>query len=108
MNPSVTRQNNNRRQPNRATNRTRACCPGVAPANTIIVIGTSAGGVVALRKLVARFEPSWPVAVFITIHTGKHRNWMPDILNWDSRLRVRFAEHQKSFGTGIYMAPPDR
>jgi len=80
----------------------------VASANTIIVIGTSAGGVVALRKLIAAFEPSWPVSVFITIHTGKHRNRMPDILNWDSRLPVRFAEHQKTFGIGIYIAPPDR
>ena len=80
----------------------------MASANTIIVIGTSAGGVVALRKLIAAFEPSWPVSVFITIHTGKHRNRMPDILNWDSRLPARFAAHQKSFGVGIYIAPPDR
>lgn len=33
---------------------------------------------------------------------------MPDILNWDSRLPARFAEHNKSFGRGIYIAPPDR
>jgi len=105
---NIRRPPGNSRHSDTATNRGRSRCPGVANANTIVVIGTSAGGVAALRKLIARFEPSWPVSVFITIHTGKHRNWMPDILNWDSRLRVRFAEHQESFGSGIYMAPPDR
>ena len=80
----------------------------VATANTIIVIGTSAGGVEALRRLIAGFDPNWPVSVFITIHTGKNRNRMPEILNWGSRLPARFAEHQKSFGRGIYIAPPDR
>jgi two-component system, chemotaxis family, protein-glutamate methylesterase/glutaminase len=86
----------------------RPCCPVVATADTIIVIGTSAGGVTALRRLIAAFEPSWPVSVFITIHTGKNRNRMPDILNWNSRLSAGLAEHQKKFGRGIYLAPPDR
>jgi len=80
----------------------------VALAKTIIVIGTSAGGVTALRRLVARFEAGWAVSVFITIHTGKNRSMMPDILNWNSRLPARFAEHEQAFGTGIYIAPPDR
>jgi two-component system chemotaxis response regulator CheB len=80
----------------------------VATADTIIVIGTSAGGVMALRKLIGTFDASWPVSVFITIHTGNNRNRMPDILNWNSRLPVGFAEHHKEFGRGIYLAPPDR
>ena len=33
---------------------------------------------------------------------------MPDILNWDSRLPAAFAQHQTSYGRGIYIAPPDR
>ena len=80
----------------------------MASVNTIVVIGTSAGGVGALRKLVREFDPSWPVSVFITIHTGKHRNSMPNLLNWDSRLPATFAENQKGYGRGIYIAPPDR
>ena len=80
----------------------------MASANTIIVIGTSAGGVTALRRLAAQFDPSWLVSVFVTIHTGKNRNRMPDILSWNSRLPVQLAEHQKNFGRGIYIAPPDR
>jgi len=80
----------------------------VMTPNTIIVIGTSAGGVLALRTLIERFDANWPVSVFITIHTGKNRSLMPDILNQSSPARAAFAEHQKSFNRGIYFAPPDR
>jgi two-component system chemotaxis response regulator CheB len=76
--------------------------------NRIIVIGASAGGVIALRRLISQFAPEWPVAIFITLHTGKNRSVMPDILNWHSSLSACFAEHQKPFGRGIYIAPPDQ
>jgi two-component system, chemotaxis family, protein-glutamate methylesterase/glutaminase len=80
----------------------------VNTADNIVVIGASAGGVRALSKLLARFEVDWPVSVFITLHTGKNRSLMPDILNKYSPLLATFAEHQKTFGRGIYFAPPDR
>lgn len=72
------------------------------------MIGASAGGVLALQTLIARFEADWPVSIFITIHTGRNRSLMPAILNWRSRLRAAFAEHRKPFGRGVYLAPPDR
>ena len=81
---------------------------GVRTANTIVVIGASAGGVTVLKSLISRFEPDWPVAVFITLHIGKNLNTLPAILSWDSVLPVQFAEHDKSFSTGVYVAPPDR
>lgn len=74
----------------------------------IVVIGTSAGGVSALERLISRFEAHWPVSVFVTIHTGKNRNMLPEILRMNSRLPVQFAEHEKAFGKGVYVAPPDR
>jgi two-component system chemotaxis response regulator CheB len=76
-------------------------------ANSFVVIGASAGGVTALRHLMSQFSSEWPVSVFITLHTGKHRSLMPDILNQGCSLPARFAEHQKPFGRGIYIAPPD-
>jgi two-component system chemotaxis response regulator CheB len=76
--------------------------------NRIVVIGASAGGVRALQRLMAQFQADWPVVVFVTLHTGRHRSLMPDILNWSSPLCARFAEHQKSYDRGIYIAPPDR
>jgi two-component system chemotaxis response regulator CheB len=80
----------------------------VTAGNRIVVIGASAGGLSALRTLLARFDEHWPVSVFITLHIGKNRSLMPDILNWDSRLHAAFAGHRKTFGRGIYIAPPDR
>src|SRR5690242_20847295 len=80
----------------------------VRTANTIVVIGASAGGPTVLKSLISRFEPDWRVAVFITLHTGKNRSPLPDVLSWDSVLPVQFAEHDKSFSTGVYVAPPDR
>jgi two-component system chemotaxis response regulator CheB len=80
----------------------------VTRASTIIVIGTSAGGVLALRTLIERFDASWPVSVFITIHTGKNRSLMPDIINRSSSLHATFAEHEQPLNRGIYCAPPDR
>jgi two-component system chemotaxis response regulator CheB len=77
-------------------------------SNSIVVIGASAGGVMALRRLISQFDPEWPASIFITLHTGKNRSFMPDILNWHSSLSARFAEHQKPFGRGVYIAPPDR
>lgn len=58
--------------------------------------------------MVSQFSPQWAVSVFITLHTGKNRSLLPDILNWDSPLRACFAEHRKPFGREIYIAPPDQ
>ena len=77
-------------------------------ANTIIVIGASAGGVAALRSLIPQFVPEWPVSVFITLHTGKNRSLIADILSRYSSITACVAEHQKPFGRGVYIAPPDR
>jgi two-component system, chemotaxis family, protein-glutamate methylesterase/glutaminase len=79
----------------------------LAPSS-IVVIGASAGGVVALRSLISQFNPEWPVATFITLHSGKHRSLMPQLLNWHSPVRACFAQDDKPFGRGIYVAPPDK
>lgn len=78
-------------------------------ANTIVAIGTSAGGVSALKKLVSGFDRNWAVSVFITVHIGKNYSTLPDILNGGrSQLPVVFAEQGAEFGRGIYVAPSDR
>lgn len=82
--------------------------PRVRTANTIIVIGASAGGVTALRSLISRFDANWPVSVFITLHIGIHRSTLPNILSWDSSLPVQFADDDQTFSRVVYVAPPDR
>lgn len=80
----------------------------MATESRILVIGASAGGVTALQSLLGWFDPHWQLSVFVTIHTGKSRSLLPQILKRSCRFPVHFAEHGKVFTTGIYIAPPDR
>lgn len=49
-------------------------------ARDIIVIGTSAGGAVALPTLVAGFPPDLHAAIFVVLHIGDYRSRLPEIL----------------------------
>lgn len=80
----------------------------MTPRNHIVAIGASAGGVSALSRLVAQFDASWPVTVFVTLHIGKNRSLMPEILGRHARIPVETAQDQCAFGRCIYIAPPDR
>jgi two-component system, chemotaxis family, protein-glutamate methylesterase/glutaminase len=80
----------------------------VATASTIVVIGTSAGGVTALQNLMLRFEAEWLASVFVTVHIGRNSNRLPEILSRVSPLPVSLAQHDVTFGNEIYIAPPDR
>lgn len=74
-----------------------------------MVIGTSAGGVDALKALVGGLPRQFPAAVLIVLHTeGWRRSELPEILARDSRLRVSLAEDQQLIESGhIYVARPD-
>lgn len=74
-----------------------------------MVIGTSAGGVEALKALVGGLPRDFPGAVFIVRHAGQgRRSELPEILAQDSRLAVSHAEDQQRIEPGhIYVAPPD-
>lgn len=48
------------------------------------------------------------MTVFITIHIGKNRSLLPEILRRHSQLPIEVARDQCTFGKGIYVAPPDR
>lgn len=75
----------------------------------IIVIGTSAGGVEALTKLVPLLPSDLPAAIFIVIHvSAQNKSFLPDILNRRSPLSVAHAKDGESIEYGrIYLAPPD-
>lgn len=87
------------------------------PGHEIIVIGTSAGGVQALKQLVAGLPPDIPAAIFMVIHLSPHNiTFMPEILNGDiqkqhkgkSSLRVIHPQNGEVIQHGrIYIAPPD-
>ncbi len=75
----------------------------------IIVIGASAGGMEALKKLVAQLPSNFPGALFIVWHVApEHPSMLPQILNRVCPLSVAHAVDKEAIQPGrIYVAPPD-
>ena len=74
-----------------------------------IVIGASAGGVSALRHMVAGLPSDLPAAIFITLHMFQRGElFLPDVLNAAGPLRACLARDGLPIEEGrIYVAPPD-
>lgn len=74
----------------------------------VVVIGTSAGGPDALRRLLGLLPPDLPAAVLVVMHIGSHYSILPKILERDVGMPVRHAEDNDSIVPGtILIAPPD-
>jgi two-component system chemotaxis response regulator CheB len=79
------------------------------PGQAIIVIGTSAGGLAALRTIAAGLPANLPAPVCIVQHIGRHRSELPAILRATGPLPAVHAEDGAPLANGhIYIAPPDR
>lgn len=75
---------------------------------TIIAIGASAGGVEAIRALVAALPEDLPAAVFIVLHIGAFKSELPWLLNRVGPLPASHPEDGEPIRAGhVYVAPPD-
>lgn len=76
----------------------------------LIVVGASAGGVEALRTLVAALSPDLPAAVLVVLHVPAYGgSVLPAILRRAGRLPARHPSAQESLRSGeIIVAPPDQ
>ncbi len=78
--------------------------------NQVVVIGASAGGKDALKKLVAQFPPDFPAPVFIVRHISAEASGHTLVkdLNDSGSLACVQAKHEQAFTRGcIYLAPSD-
>jgi two-component system, chemotaxis family, protein-glutamate methylesterase/glutaminase len=75
----------------------------------LVVVGASAGGVEALRALVARLPPSFAGAMFVCVHVpAAAESVLPGILSRCGQLPAKRAIHGELYERGtIYVAPPD-
>ncbi|MBV9484352.1 MAG: chemotaxis protein CheB, partial [Acidobacteria bacterium] len=75
----------------------------------IIVIGASAGGIDALKILVATLPKTIKAAIFITLHVAPYSTGiLPEILERAGALPASNARDWESIQNGrIYVAPPD-
>lgn len=77
----------------------------------IIVIGSSAGGMTALKALVAQLPQDFPAAIFIVNHMSAAANGeaLVNVLNKSGKLTCLQARDGHAFRAGnIYLAPPDQ
>lgn len=74
-----------------------------------IVIGTSHGGLEALRLILTNLKEGFPLPVFIVLHIGDHNNdSFIEHLNGLCSLQVKEAEMNELICPGtIYFAPPN-
>jgi len=79
------------------------------PAKDLIVIGASAGGIEALRAVVAGLPSGLPAAVLVVLHVPSDAcSDLPRILSRTSRLPVAHARADGPLARGtIVIAPPD-
>lgn len=78
------------------------------PGHDIIVIGTSAGGLDALQRLVKGFPRDLPAAVFVVQHLSPHApSILPIVLARAGDLPAEHPADGQKFAPGhIYVAPP--
>jgi len=81
----------------------------ICPHRDIVVIGASAGGLRALRELVAGLPPDLPAAVFVVMHfSPEHASKLGEMLSRWGPLPARTALHGDRIRHGrIYVAPND-
>jgi len=74
-----------------------------------IVIGSSAGGIDALKRLVAALPGDFPAPIFIVQHVApQYPSFLPEILVNAGNLPARHpADGESIAAPGIYVAPPD-
>ncbi len=84
-------------------------CQSLAGRFDAIVIGASAGGVAALRAILARLPADLPVPVMIVLHLPRDRSSsLADLLDGVCALPVREAQDKEQLSPGtVLTAPPD-
>ncbi|RDC63196.1 chemotaxis protein CheB [Adhaeribacter pallidiroseus] len=83
----------------------------LAPGHNIIVIGTSAGGMEALCKLLDQLPEKLPAAIFIVQHLSmdSSSDYLVKRMAKHTKLQVKVAENDEVFQRGtVYMVPADR
>ncbi|MBC7283276.1 chemotaxis protein CheB [Hoeflea sp.] len=77
--------------------------------SSIITIGASSGGVVALRSIAAALPAAFSAPLLVVLHIGALRSELPALLNMAGPLPAKHAEDGDMILPGhIYVAPPDR
>ncbi len=83
--------------------------PGAPHPPAVIAVGTSAGGLAALGKLLADLPPDFPCPIVVVQHlAATHPSHLAELLGRHARLPVSQAQEGETISPGhVYIAPPD-
>ncbi|HXR00487.1 MAG TPA: chemotaxis protein CheB [Pseudomonas sp.] len=74
-----------------------------------VVIGTSRGGLEALKSILSELPADFPAPVLVAMHVGTFQSRLPELLAPVCELKVRHATDEQSIEPGtVLVAPPDR
>ena len=74
----------------------------------VVVVGTSAGGLRALEKILGSLPAGFPVPIVAVQHRSKDSELFASVMQGLVSLPVHEAEDKEPFSApGIYLAPPD-
>jgi two-component system chemotaxis response regulator CheB len=77
------------------------------PAPSLITIGTSAGGLSALGRILPALDPGFPAPVIVVMHVGPS-SLLPQLLDRRARLPVQaVADGAAPLPGNVYVAPPN-
>lgn len=81
-----------------------------ALAHSLVVIGGSAGGIPALRKILSGLPADFPLPILVVQHlSATLPSRLPEVLAWRTALRVKWAEDGGPMqASTVYVAPPDQ
>ncbi|MFO0736621.1 MAG: chemotaxis protein CheB [Labilithrix sp.] len=74
----------------------------------IVVVGTSAGGLRALEKIIGALPATYGLPIVVVQHRSKESDAFADVMKSLVSLPVREAEDKEPIvAPGVYLAPPD-
>jgi two-component system chemotaxis response regulator CheB len=78
----------------------------------LVVIASSAGGIVALQEILGHLPESFPAPLIVAQHlcaSSRYRSVLDEVLRRSTPLHVKWAEDGESLRPGtVYIAPQDR
>lgn len=77
------------------------------PAQKIVTVGASAGGLRPLTEILSGVPPDFPASLFVVLHLAPYSSSeLAEILDRRSPLKVKWAEDQEAVQAGVvYVAP---
>jgi two-component system chemotaxis response regulator CheB len=78
-----------------------------APGYRVVVVGASAGGLHALRTIVAGLPDDFELPVVVVQHRAKESELLCELLQECSGLPVAEVNDKQQIGPGVWVGPPD-